>query len=252
MKIRTTITALAGAATLVVSLGLPAYSAQAAPANTKSTTQAGYGVSKSAFPASATVKFKVPTVTATACPPGPTSEVAVTSSVRATLPGTPPIPNIDAAFLVIICNGPSPDPAGVIYSAGAYLNDVADATTLTPAPGDTLSATVTVSATKTTVTIKDVTKAMTVTDTGTTPAGETGIKVFDGMSNIPNPPTSTTTFWPITNFGKVNFSGAKLDGVTPLVAHATAFNLFMGTITQISTGALNLTGNGWTATWKHS
>jgi hypothetical protein len=140
----------------------------------------------------------------------------------------------------------------VFYSAGDYVNDAVGPTTLLPAAGDTMVATVTVTGTKTTVTIKDVTTAMTAADTGTTPAGETGIKVFDGMSNIPNPPTSTTTFWPITNFGKVKFSAAKLDGVTPMAAGATGFNLVSGSTTQISTGALNLTGNGWTATFKHS
>jgi hypothetical protein len=250
MKHRITMAAFAGAATLVVGLSIPALSAQAGPlANTPSTTQAGYGVSKSAFPASTTVKFKVPTVTGCTST-SHTSEVAVTASVTATLPTS--IPNIDAAFLAIACNGPSPDPAGVFYSAGDYVNDAVGPTTLLPAAGDTLVATVTVSATKTTVTIKDVTQAKTATATGTTPTGETGIKVFAGMSNIPNPPTSTTTFWPITHFGKVKFSAAKLDGATPMAAGATAFDLVKGTTTQISTGALNLTGNGWTATFKHS
>jgi hypothetical protein len=138
----------------------------------------------------------------------------------------------------------------VFYSAGVFVNNVVGTTTLTPAAGDTIVLTVSESATKTTVTVKDVTQAKTVT--GSAATGGTPALVFDGMSNVPvQPPTTPPTYYPIPNFGHVTFSAAKLDGKTPLAAAATAFNLVKGTVTQILAGPLSLTGNSWKDTFKH-
>jgi hypothetical protein len=151
-----------------------------------------------------------------------------------------------AAFVVMGCNTATATP-GVTYSAGAYVNGKVATKTLTPKAGDVMTATVSESKTATTVTIKDVTQVKSVTAKGT---GGTPLEVLDGMTNIPG--TTAGTFFPIPNFGKVMFKSALLDGKTPKAAGAIAFNLVKGTTVQILTGALNTTGNGWTATFKHS
>ena len=250
MNSRTIMSALA-ATTLVVGVGLSAASADAAPLNTSSTTQAGYAL-MSSLPAttSTTATFVVPKVT-NCTASSPTSTVAADAQV---MTGT----GEASGYLLIGCNYPTKATGpGVSYSAGDYILNNGTTTTgnLSTAPkaGDTLLVTVSVTATKSTVTVKDVTTSISVMKSHATTGAAT--EVFDGISNVPVNPTNGCTgtgACPVPHFGTMTFSAAKEDGKTPKAARATALNLVKGTTVQILTGALNSTGNGWTETFKHT
>jgi hypothetical protein len=129
-----------------------------------------------------------------------------------------------------------------------YYNGTVLATITTPiAAGNTMSTSVSKTATGGTITIKDVTTKATATGKAT--AGGTNEQAFDGMTPVPN--TAGTGSDPIAHFAAITFTSAKLNGAAPPAASAT--NLVNAkSVTQILTGALTGTAlNSWKATWKH-
>jgi hypothetical protein len=109
--------------------------------------------------------------------------------------------------------------------------------------GDLIKVTVSVSSTASEAVVKDKTQAVSRSLAG---PGMSIRSVGLGVA-----PLIGTT--PLFNFGQLTFFGDTVNGVPPKAAGATAIDMETTTgILQVSTGALNTAGNGWTEVWNHS
>jgi hypothetical protein len=127
------------------------------------------------------------------------------------------------------------------YAAAAIAGKKIGLATFLPAAGDTVQISSTESASGSTVTITDVTKGKTFSETGTGVAAQA---VVVGL--IPKSATSL-----IPTFTSVGFS-ATLNGAA-LGSSAKAFNLANGSTVKITTGSLSTgTPSTWTETFVHN
>jgi hypothetical protein len=239
MRLRLSWQALAvGVGTLSVGLGLGVPAAQAAP-NVQLTTFAGYGLAAVPASVTASMSFKVPTVTGCTAT---NSEVAIGAG---DVSGTGTAAKVSGAAVAVGCKS-----GKAFYEAVLTINNK---TTLEGAvsAGDTIMASGSMSATKVSVSVKDTTHALSKSASGT---GSKPTDVADGMTAVPVA-TGSTKLLPIPKFGTVGITSALLDGKTPKADSAIAVNMATaatGGTVKILTGALNGTGNGWTETWKHA
>ena len=189
---------------------------------------------KAAAGKSLTSEFKIPALKCTST----TSGIAPANVL---ITGTGSTAKEEAAGVVLECISGKPSAAAVLIVDNTTIAD----TTNKLAPGDLMKATVTVSATKSTETIADLTSGHTFTfkrsGKGGTPSQEL---IADGAIDMP-----------VANFGKITYTkgavgGKALGSVTP----KEAVNMETSThVLQIQTGALSGTAkNAFTTTWKHS
>jgi hypothetical protein len=243
MKRRLAAAGLAGAALSLAGFVLPMTAASAAPtsalsparfANSTTTGQAGYFVLKPPKSSSATDTFKVPTVT------------GCTSTAKAIAPGAYifTATTVTGAEVVVGCSSGAP-----VYFGELTVNGAGTATVFTPKPGDTIVATVSVSATASKATLKDVTQAKSKTISAA--VGGVPADVLVGMDSLVN---SSNVQYHVPKFSTVTFTAAKEDGKTPKLANAVAYNMqTSGGVLQILTSALKTTAlNSFTETFKHT
>jgi hypothetical protein len=217
-----------------VSLGFGAPAAQAAgAANMKSPLFAGYAAAPAASGATtASDTFKVPTVSGcTATTSAASSGAAISSTLK----------KLWGAGVVLGCKGGKAGYEGTGTIASVTTN------LLAVSPGDTITVTASLTASKGSITFADTTKKFSKTLSG---AGGTAMYALDGMGAVPTKVGSTTNL-PIPNFGKVTFTGAKLNGKTPATG-GVGVDMVVGTTVKIVTSALGTGGNTWTETWKHA
>jgi hypothetical protein len=160
--------------------------------------------------------------------------------------GTSSAPKLNAAAVLMECSSGKP-----AAEAEVIVDGTPTASTHTLFVGDLMKGTVTTSATKTTVTIRDLTAGhtFTLTKSGAGAASLEELLIDDSLVS------STNTQLPVADFGTIPFSagavgGKPLGSVTP----SEAFNMETSThVLQILTGALTGTKkNAFTTTWKHS
>jgi hypothetical protein len=230
----------AAAATVVAGLASSAGAASAAPGlsglslvNKNSTGQAGYFA---APVASAIVKdaFKVPTVT------GCTSTFTAVGLGADIFTGSTGVPT--TAEVIIACqNGAPAFGAAIEVNGGALLI----ASKWTPQPGDLIRVSVSESATASKVVVTDVTQKHSF---GKSSTGGTNSSLLVGIDTL----VSSGATLPVPNFGTAKFTGGSIDGTTVKAAGGVAYNLKSSGVLKIATSALNLAGNTWKETFKHS
>jgi hypothetical protein len=196
--------------------------------NTLNAGQAGYEANPGAATESVSAKWTVPAITCDAT----TRAMAPGSWIFDSNTGVP-----SGGTVEVICSGGSAS-----FVAAFIINGAGTAAPITVSAGDSITTTVTVSATSTKVTIKDNTTAVKKSKkgTGTTPGvALAGVETFVGTT--------------IPTFTKDKFSACKIDGGTLAAAGATAQDLEATPPTlQISTGALNGGGNAFTETFHNN
>jgi Peptidase A4 family len=212
----------------------------AAAANSSSTSFAGWEFGAKAAK-SVTTEFKVPT-------PKCTKKDSGVGPLAVTLSGKTSSPSASGAGLLLECISGSPAAAATVIVNGTETND----TTNSVAAGDLMKATVTISASKTTTTIADLTKGHTFTFTQSGAGGKTfeELIIDDSLVN-----TSTDKQLPVLDFGTISYSNAAISGkAIGSVKPQTAVNMETSKkVLQILTG--KITGkkkNAFTTTWKHS
>lgn len=189
---------------------------------------------------SVTAQFKVPTLTCTAKTTG-VGPISVMTTGKSTAP------KFNAAGLLLECSGGRPAAA-----AAVVLNGVGTVGTKPLFVGDVIKSTVTTSATKTAVTVQDLTTGHTfkLTKSGTGAKALQELIIDDSLAN-----SSTGMQLPVANFGKITFSKGAISG-KPLgtVTPRTGVNMETATkVLQILTGALSGTKkDSFLTTWKHS
>jgi hypothetical protein len=211
----------------------------AALANSSSVAFAGWEF-KAKAAKSVTAEFKVPAPKCTA------TEAAV-GPLSTTLTGSTASPKVSAAGVLLGCSGGSPVAAAAVIVNNTQSTDGVD----TVHAGDLMKATVTISASKTTVTVLDLTKRHTFKFTQSGAGGTTfqeGI-VDDGIT------LNGIQRLPVANFGTITFTEAAVSGkAIGLVKPQTAFNMVSKKkVLQIQTG--KITGakkNSFLTTFKHS
>ena len=116
----------------------------------------------------------------------------------------------------------------------------------TPAPGDTIVASVTSTPTGTTATLSDVTQNITTAITG---SAAPNVSDFVGIALSEN----AVSRLPAADFGKVRFSNVSMDGadLTGTSAQVTDLVSTSGVL-QASTSVLNAHGSSWTETFVHA
>ncbi len=233
---------VATTAVLVVGAGLTTATAHAASglapgihaANQKSTFVAGYVLSPAPASASAATTFVVPTLT---CPASGTLGDAPGALI---FTGSGSSASLSGASVFLVCqNGTA------FYQASAVVNGVGKAVAVSVAPGDSITISVAVNATRTAVTFSDTTQSFTKKFKG---VGATPSAVLDGIDSL----DSGTTQLPNANFHTIAFSASKIDGQTLAAAGAAAVDeVNSANVLQIKTSALDATGQKFTETYKH-
>lgn len=212
----------------------------ARPANA---TSPGFGGWTFGFGANAaksvTAEYKVPALKCTATLSG-------IAPLAGLLSGSTLSPLLNAAGVLLICQGGKPAAIAAVVVQGNETND----TTKAPHPGDLMKVTVVTSATKTTATVADLTPAhaftFTSSGTGVTPVEEViaDYALSKGATPVP-----------VVNFGTITYSsaaiGAKAIGVvTPRVAGNMETS---AKVLQILTGPITGTAkNTFVTTFKHA
>jgi hypothetical protein len=189
---------------------------------------------------SVTAEFKVPTLKCTSATRGILPFAALQS-------GSAKSPKTSAGGVLLVCQGGSPAAAATVIVNNTETND----TTHALHTGDLMQATVTISATKTTATIADLTAGHTFkfTKSGT---GGTAIDeaiIDDSLVNTSNQQL------PVVNFGKISYSKAAVGGkAIGTVTSRTAVNMKTSAgVLQILTGAITGTAkNAFPTTFKHA
>jgi hypothetical protein len=123
-----------------------------------------------------------------------------------------------------------------------------------PVPGDLMKATVTTSSTAATATIADLTSGHRFTLTKSI-AGAPGLTAEIGTDTVFQP--GGASLYPITDFGAVHFSAAKVKGKPLGSTPGRGYNMVSGNQLRVQTGPLTGGGsaaahNVFTSTWKHS
>jgi hypothetical protein len=206
--------------------------------NGTNTTFAGWVFGK-AGATSVTAEFKIPTLKCTSAASGIAPSPALQS-------GSSTAPKTSAGGVLLECSGGSPAAAAFVIVNNTETNDTTNALHV----GDLMKATVTISATKTTATIADLTAGHTFKFTKSSTGGTTlDEAIIDGAVG-----TATTQF-PVVNFGKISYSKGAVGGkAIGTVTPSQAVNMETSTnVLQILTGAITGTAkNAFTTTWKHS
>lgn len=209
-------------------------------ANTLTATSTGFGgwVFAPKAAKSVTAEYKVPKLkcTSTATGVGP---------IAVFLTGKSSAPTFNAAGLLMECSS-----GKAVMQAAVEVDGKAKGGTVPPVAGDLIQATITSSTTKTTATVKDLTKGhtFTVTLSGKGAAPLQQLIIDDSLAN-------GTTQIPLANFGTNTFTSAAVSGkAIGTVTPRTAVNMQTAKkVLQISAGPI--TGskkNMFTNTWKHS
>jgi Peptidase A4 family len=213
----------------------------AGTANTASTGFAGWEFGAS--PAkSVTAEFKVPALKCTKTLAGTFPMAAMLTGSTGSL--------MSAAGLVIGCQSGSPAAAPAVMLNNSQTDD--PNTKDQVAVGDLMKGTVTISASKVTATISDLTKGRTFTFTKSATGGTAVAEAIidDSLVN-----TSTNKQLPVVNFGKISFSAGAVSGkAIGSVKPQAAINMQTAKgVLQILTGKITGSGkNAFTTTWKHS
>ena len=148
---------------------------------------------------------------------------------------------MSGAGVFLVCQN-----GATIYQAEAIVNGTGTALSVTVAKGDVIITTVSVTATKVTVTLKDTTKKFSKTLSG---SGAVPSEVLDGINSL----TSGGTQLAVPNFASIHFTGSSIDGKTLTAATAKAVDMATTAhVLQIKTGPLDATGKKFTETYKHS
>jgi hypothetical protein len=111
--------------------------------------------------------------------------------------------------------------------------------------GDAIKLYASVSATAVKVKVTDVTKGITEKLIG---SGASADAAYVGDSDW----VSGGTLLGVPNFGKLRFTGCKVDGMTLASWSPTQYRRVSGSTVQIATGALSSTGTAFTTSFKHS
>ena len=186
---------------------------------------------------SVTAEFKVPTLKCTSTTSGILPFAALQSGSAASV-------KTSGGGVALACQGGSPAVAATVVVNNTQS---IDQTNVVHA-GDLMKATVTISATKTTATIADLTVGHTFTFTK---SGTGGTSLDEAIidSAVGNPQL------PVVNFGKISYSKGAVGGkAIGTVSPRTGVNMETSShVLQISTGAISGTAkNAFTTTFKHS
>ncbi len=230
--------ATVGAATAMVGLWLPISSANAAVGalrfttnNATSTAQAGYFQLTPPAISSVSANFTVPTIigcTATDTAVGFGTFIFTSSSAS-------------GASVTVGCVSGTP-----VYEGALIVNGVEMPTSFTPAPGNVIMAKTKETASKTSVTLYDITQAA--ADNETASVGGTNSAILAGVDTL----NGSSGQLPVPNFTKVHFTAGKIDGTTVGASGAGAYDLnATGSQVQIKTSALT-GGNAWTEKFIHA
>jgi hypothetical protein len=194
-------------------------------ANATSNDFAGYqATSHSAF-TSASVKFVVPAVQ---CP---------TSDFPSNLFGSFVNDLFGSGEAAVLINCSTSNPGQL-----TYLGFIGKATTsFAPRPGDLVKTTVSMSRTANVATLSDLTQGL--SESSSFAASPGPAIAYDGVSTALCVLRCFVS--DVFNFGKLRMFDAKLNGVTPRTAGATAVNMQKPPL-EVATSALNTTGNAWT------
>ena len=208
-------------------------------AGTLNTTNTGFGgwVFGAKAAKSVTAEFKVPTLKCTSTTSGILPFAALQSGSAASV-------KTSGGGVALACQGGSPAVAATVVVNNTQS---IDQTNVVHA-GDLMKATVTISATKTTATIADLTVGHTFTfrKSGT---GGTSLDEAIIDSAVGNPQL------PVVNFGKISYSKGAVGGkAIGTVSPRQGVNMETSAhVLQISTGAISGTAkNAFTTTFKHS
>ena len=208
-------------------------------AGTLNTTNTGFGgwVFGAKAAKSVTAEFKVPTLKCTSTTSGILPFAALQSGSAASV-------KTSGGGVALACQGGSPAVAATVVVNNTQS---IDQTNVVHA-GDLMKATVTISATKTTATIADLTVGHTFTFTK---SGTGGTSLDEAIidSAVGNPQL------PVVNFGKISYSKGAVGGkAIGTVSPRQGVNMETSAhVLQISTGAISGTAkNAFTTTFKHS
>lgn len=218
---------------------VPVHVAAASPfvaaTNLTSTVAAGYELSPVPASASASTTFSVP---ALVCPTSGTLGIAPGSLI---FTGSGSTATASGASVFLVCQN-----GATIYQAEGLVNGTGTVLSVTVAKGDKITTSVSVTATKVSVTLTDSTKHFTKTLTG---SGAVPAEALDGIDSL----NQGTTQLGVPNFGKLAFSNSSIDGKTLKAAAAKAVDRVSAThVLQIKTGRLDATGKKFSETYKHS
>jgi hypothetical protein len=189
---------------------------------------------------SVTAEFKVPTLKCTSTTRGILPFAALQS-------GSATSPKTSAGGVLLVCQGGSPAVAATVIVNNAQKNDTTNALHV----GDLMKATVTISATKTTATIADLTVGHTFTFTR---SGTGGTSIDEAIIDSSLVNTSNQQL-PVVNFGKISYSKGAVGGkAIGSVSPRQAVNMQTSHgVLQILTGAITGTAkNAFITTFKHS
>jgi hypothetical protein len=231
----------ATASAAVVALGFsvtPAHAATASPyadpANGASRSEAGYALGSAPATSSASTTFLVPSL---ACPASGLLGVAPGAFIFTRSGSTA---NVSGASVFIVCqNGTT------FYQAETIVNGKITALPVTARRGDKVITTVSVSATKVSVTLNDATRHVSYTRTG---SGTPPVQELDGIDS----PNSGPTQLGVPNFGSLIFSSSSIDGKTLRAAAAKPIDRRSATHLEVTTGTLDATGTRFTETFRHA
>jgi hypothetical protein len=197
-----------------------------------STSMAGYVLASPPASASASDKFKVPTVT---CPPTGTYGIGVGVFLFTSL-------GLTGAEVTAECS------SGTAVYTAQWLEHGVSGGAFTVAAGDTIEAQAFQTATQTQAVILDRTKRFGTEWGSFVGAANSGVLV--GINALVS---SSNTQLPVPPFGSERFNNGTIDGGTVLASGAVAENMRTSTrVLQIHTGVLNSTGTAWTEVFKHS
>jgi hypothetical protein len=127
-----------------------------------------------------------------------------------------------------------------------YYDFIGKATTsFVPGPGDLVKTTVSMSRTANVATLSDLTQGH--SESNSLAASPDPAVAYEGVSSALCVLRCGVS--EVINFAKVRMFDAKLNGVTPRTAGATAVNMQKFPLEVVSS-ALNTTGNAWTGVWK--
>jgi hypothetical protein len=201
---------------------------------------AGYSAPPSAAPSqTATASLKVPTIKCSKIPAG--GFQALVSGVRIEEPSGMASMNSGGSVL-LICNGPNPE-----YLPHIQVDGTSIGSGITIKPGDTITATASVSATAATVTLQDGAQSQTASGAGSS-------VIAEDIGSIAVNCNEAHQCTPVPRSAKTTFKNALIDGVSPAAAGAAKRELVdaKGEVEMASSGLKTKKQNDFTVTWLQS
>ena len=196
-----------------------------------STSMAGYVLASPPASASASDKFKVPTVT---CPSTGTYGIGLGAFLFTSL-------GLTGGEVTAECS------SGTAVYTAQWLEHGVSGGAFTVAAGDVIKAQASQTATTTNASIVDFTKH--IGSVFSSNVGAANSAVLVGINAL----VSATTQLPVPPFGRSRFAVGAIDGGTVLASGAVAYDMNATThLLQIHTGALSSTGTAWTEFFRHS